>query len=282
MWTSRQENRGCLIVRFLCVAFFGLIAAVPQLRAADNEDFDAYKIKFTGFWFYTQPTGTFTGTGGRGFFDFQKDVAFNSYSTFSGGVDWRITRKNHLTFFVTPFDRTKSFVAGRTISFQGQTFDTGVAVSANLKANGYAPGYMYDIIRRKRGHLSVKVQLDIFDVLGSLDAAAQVVNGVPVLAHRAEGTITAPLPVLGPDVRFYLTKNSNRLFVTGQVLGMYFFGYGNFISTFDTVGFTATKHLAIRAGYQLGSRLNINNNAATRIGISLTQKGPVVGIEVPF
>ena len=63
---------------------------------------------------------------------------------------------------------------------------------------------------------------------------------------------------------------------------MYFFGYGNFISTFDTVGFTAAKHLAIRAGYQLGSRLNVNNNASTRIGISLTQKGPVVGIEILF
>lgn len=193
-----------------------------------------------------------------------------------------IYRKNHLTFEVTPFDRTKSFVAVRNISFQGQSFIVGTSISANLKANGYAPGYMYDIIRRKRGHLAIKAQFNIFDVLGSLDAGAQVVNGTPVLAHRAQGTIRAPIPVFGPDVRFYLTKNSNRLFVTGNILGMYFFGYGNFISTFDTVGLSATKHLKIRAGYQLGSRLNVNNNAATRIGISLTQKGPVVGIEVPF
>jgi hypothetical protein len=260
--------------------------AVSQLHAADppaaQEDFDAYKIKFTGFWFYTQPTGTFTGTGGKGFFDFQKDVSFNSYSTVTAGVDWKFTRKNHLTFEVTPFDRTKSFVAVRNISFQGQTFIVGTSISANLKANGYAPGYMYDIIRRKRGHLAIKAQFNIFDVLGSLDAGAQVVNGTPVLAHRAQGTIRAPIPVFGPDVRFYLTKNSDRLFVTGNILGMYFFGYGNFISTFDTVGLSATKHLKIRAGYQLGSRLNVNNNAATRIGISLTQKGPVVGIEVPF
>jgi hypothetical protein len=141
---------------------------------------------------------------------------------------------------------------------------------------------MYDIIRKKRGHLAIKAQVDIFDVLGSLNAEAQVVNGVPVLAHRAKGTIRAPLPIFGPDVRFYLTKNSNRLFVTGNVLGMYFFGYGNFISTVDTVGFSATKHLNIKPGYKLGSRLNVNNNASTRIGISLTQKWPVVGIEVPF
>jgi hypothetical protein len=282
MSTSNKNYQRSLISSLLCMVFFGLIAAVPQLRAADNDDFDAYKIKFEAFWFYTQPTGTFTGTGGNGFFDFQKDVSFNSYSTFTGRVDWKFTRKNHLFFAVTPFDRTKSFVAARTITFQGQTFNAGVAISADLQVNGYAPGYQYDIIRRKRGHLGIQAQLNLFDVQGSLSAAAQVTNGVPVLAHRAQGSIRAPIPVFGPNVRYYLTKNSNRLFVDGNVLGMYFFGYGNFISTIDTIGFTAAKHVAIRAGYQLGSRLNVNNNAATRIGISLTQKGPVVGIEVPF
>ena len=67
-----------LRVSLVCLVFFGLVAAVPQLRAADPpadpEDFDAYKIKFDAFWFYTQPTGSFTGTGGNGNFNFQKDV----------------------------------------------------------------------------------------------------------------------------------------------------------------------------------------------------------------
>ena len=279
---SNKTHLGPLKKPLLLVVFFAVIALVPQLRAADNDDFDTYKIKFNAFWFYTQPTGTFTGTGGNGTFDFQKDVSFQSYSTFSGGVDWKLTRKNHLLFTVTPFDRTKSFVASRTITFQGQTFDTGLSADANLQVNAYAPGYQYDIIRRKRGHLGIRVQLDLFDVQGSLDASAQVSNGLPVVAHRAQGNLRAPLPVAGPDVRFYLTKNSNRLFVTGNVFGMYFFGYGNFISTFDTIGVSATKHLNIRAGYQLGTRLNVNNNASTRVGLNLTQKGPVVGIEVPF
>lgn len=286
MSIPNRKNRRLLNPGLLCLIFLGFIAAVPQVRAADPpadpEDFDAFKIKVEGFWFYTYPTGTFTGTGGRGFFDFQKDVGFNTYSTFTLGVDWRITRKNHLLFEVTPFDRTKSFVSSRTITFQGQTYTLGTAINADLHVNGYAPGYQYDIIRRKRGHLGIRAQLNFFDVAGSLSAAAQVVNGSTVAARRAEGDLNAPLPVFGPDVRFYLTKNSNRLFVTGNIFGMYFFGYGNFLSTLDTVGISAAKHLNIRAGYQLGQRLNVNNNAATRIGISLTQKGPVVGIEIPF
>ena len=139
MWKSNRENRRSLGIRFLCLMLFGAIAVVPLRAAGNDEDFDAYKIKFDAFWFYTQPTGSFTGTGGNGTFNFQRDVSFQSYSTFSGGVDWKFTRKNHLLFTVTPFDRTKSFVANRTITFQGQTFNAGLSANANLQVNGYAP-----------------------------------------------------------------------------------------------------------------------------------------------
>jgi hypothetical protein len=281
MLTSTRGSQRCLTVRLLCLALFGVIAGVPQLRAADNEDFDAYKIRVDAFWFNAKPSGTFRGTRGDGSFDLQKDVHFNSYSTFSGMVDWKFTRKNHFLFGVTPFDRTKQFVANRTITFQGQTYVVGLVTSAQLKVNGYAFGYQYDIIRRKRGHLGLRAQFDLFDVQGTLTAAAQVVNGVPHLSQRAQGSLRAPIPVLGPDVRFYLLPNSSRLYITGNVLGMYFFGYGNFVSTFDTLGLTVNRHLGIRAGYQLGTRFVVNNKA-DRIGLDLTQKGPTVGLEFSF
>jgi hypothetical protein len=271
-----------LTVSLLCLVFFGLIAAVPQLRAADNaDDYDSYKLRLDAFWFYAQPTGTFSGTRANGSFDLQADVAFQSYSTFTGRVDWKFTRKNHLFFSATPFNHSKSFMATRTVMFQGQTFDVGVAASAELKVNAYAPGYQYDVIRRKRGHLGIQAQLDIFDVQGTLSATAQVVNGAPHASQRAQGSLRAPLPVAGPDVRFYVLPNSSRLYVTGNLLGMYFFGYGNFLSTIDTVGLTVNKHIGVRAGYQLGTRLNVNSKT-DRIGLNLTQKGPVVGAEFSF
>lgn len=271
-----------LTVSLLCLVFFGLIAAVPQLRAADNaDDYDSYKLRLDAFWFYAQPTGTFSGTRANGSFDLQADVAFQSYSTFTGRVDWKFTRKNHLFFSATPFNHSKSFMATRTVMFQGQTFDVGVTASAELKVNAYAPGYQYDVIRRKRGHLGIQAQLDIFDVQGTLSATAQVVNGAPHASQRAQGSLRAPLPVAGPDVRFYVLPNSSRLYVTGNLLGMYFFGYGNFLSTIDTVGLTVNKHIGVRAGYQLGTRLNVNSKT-DRIGLNLTQKGPVVGAEFSF
>jgi hypothetical protein len=60
-------------------------------------------------------------------------------------------------------------------------------------------------------------------------------------------------------------------------------GYGNFVSTADTVGWTLTKHLSINAGYQLGSRLVVTNNASSdRIGLRLTQKGALAGVKFSF
>jgi len=41
--------------------------------------------------------------------------------------------------------------------------------------------------------------------------------------------------------------------------------------------------LSVNAGYQLGSRLNVNvDSKKDRLGLSLTQKGPIVGVEVSF
>jgi hypothetical protein len=170
----------------------------------------------------------------------------------------------------------------RTVVFQGQTFDAGLASHAQLKANLYAPGYQYDIIRRKRGHLGVGIQIDLFDSFASIAAAAQVTgDGVHHDPVSAKGSLLAPIPVAGPQFRYYLT-NSPRVFVEGGFYGMYLFGYGNFLSTSDTLGITLSKHFSVNAGYQLGSRLTVNSKSNDRIGLRLTQKGAIVGVETSF
>ncbi len=267
------------------IAGLALLIAVtaPGLRAADNDtDFDSYKVRISGFWFYSNPSGNFQGSTESGVIDLQKDLSFASYSTFTGKIDWKFTRKNHLYLVGSSFDQSRTVTLNRVIVFQGQTFDVGLATRANLSAPMIAPGYQYDIIRRKRGHLGIGFQIDLFDAHASLNAAAQVTSdGVQHAAVSAKGSLLAPIPIAGPQFRFYLT-NSPRLFVEGGLYGMYLFGYGNFVSTADDLGLTLTKHLSVNAGYQLGSRLVVNNKNADRIGIHLTQQGPIVGLEASF
>ena len=147
----------------------------------------------------------------------------------------------------------------------------------------YTVGYQYDIIRRRRGHLGLGFQINLFDEHASIQAAAQVTgDGVHHAAVSASASLLAPIPVAGPEFRLYLT-NSPRVFVEANVYGMYFFGYGNFVSSVGGLGFTVNRHLALNAGYQLGSRLVVNNSSsANRIGLEMSQKGAIAGMEFSF
>jgi hypothetical protein len=266
------------LVRLLLFAAAAL--AFVRTVPARAQDFDAYKVRLSGFWAYSTPSGSLQGSSDSGTINLQQDLGFNSYSTFVGKIDWKFTRKNHLYFAATPFNSSRQTVLDRTIDFQGQTFVGGATIQSSLKSNLYAPGYQYDIIRRKRGHLGIGVQVDLFDASAKISVTPQTVNGGQ--SETASASLLAPIPVGGPEFRLYLT-NSPRLFVEGNVYGMYFGGYGNFISTVDTVGWTLTKHLSANAGYQLGSRLVVTNNSSSdRIGLRLTQRGAVAGFELSF
>jgi hypothetical protein len=276
---SCRNAQASRMFRWLLILFV-LAAAVPLLHAQTDADFDEYKIRIAGYWFYSNPTGTLQDATSGNIIDLHKDFGFSSYSTFTGKVDWKFTRKNHLYLVGGSFDQSRVAALQRTIVFQGQTFNVGVVTKANLSAPLIAPGYQYDIIRRKRGNLGLALQFDIFNSSASLFAAAQVNNNNQV--QSVKKSLLVPIPVAGPAGRFYLT-NSPRLFVEGNVFGMYFFGYGNFISTADDVGVTLNKHLSLNAGYQLGSRLTVNDDVKkNRLGLQLTQKGPIVGAEVSF
>ena len=266
------------LARTVLIALF---STASLLHAQDSKDFDAYKLRIDTGWYYSKPTGNLHGSADSGSVDLQKDLGFNSYSTFSGRVDWKFTRKNHLYLAIIPLNTSRQTVLNRTFTFQGQTFNAGLTANSSLNTLAVAPGYQYDFIRRKRGHLGLGLQMDFFDTTAKINVAAQTIgDGIHHDAMSASGSLLAPIPVAGPDFRFYLT-DSPRVFVDGNVLGMYLFGYGNFVSTVGRVGVTVSKHFTVVAGYQLGSHLVVNNTH-DRIGFRLVQKGAIVGLQTSF
>jgi hypothetical protein len=260
-----------------------VIAVVPKLSAQSTTEFDSYRIRFEGDWVYSTPSGSLEGSSDLHSIDLEKDLHFNTYSTFFGKLDWKFTHKNHIFVFGSRLNSTQQTVLTRTITFQGQTFVAGLTTKSSLDSPAYGFGYQYDIIRRKRGHLGLGVQINVFDSTASISAAAQITgDGVHHAAVSASASHLAPIPVAGPQFRWYVT-DSPRVYVEGQVYGMYLFGYGNYASAWGHVGFTITKHLNAKAGYQLGSRLVVNRDTNTnRIGLNLTEKGPTVGLEFHF
>ncbi len=276
-----SDSRSRLVRLLLGLAVVVSFSAVFAGRAAAQEEFDEYKLRLSTFWFYSSPTGTIQGHADQVPVDFQQDLGFNSYSTFSGLLDWKFTHKNHFYIAATPFFTDKTTTLTRTITFQGQTFEVGAVVHSQLHAWFAAPGYQYDIIRRKRGHLGIAAQVDLFNTTAKISGTGQVSGGGSTSASTsASGSLLAPIPVAGPQFRLYLT-DSPRVFVDGNLFGMYLFGYGSFISTADTIGLTINKHVSLNAGYQLASHLTVNG-AQDRLGLQLSQKGAIVGAQFSF
>jgi len=271
------------IIAMAFVGTVGMLASGPKVCAQGDDEFDSYKLKIDGYWVYSKPSGTLQGSADSDKVDLQKDLGFSAYSTFAGRLDWKFTHKNHLYFVGAAFNSSRQTVLSRTITFQGQTFQVGAIVQSDLDSPMYGVGYQYDIIRRRRGHLGLAAQVNLFDAHASIRAAAQVTGGgIHQAAAAASASLLAPIPVAGPEARFYLT-NSPRLYVEGNVYGMYFFGYGNFVSSAGSIGYSVNKHLSLNGGYQLGSRLVVNNDSSSnRIGLRLSQRGPMAGVEVTF
>jgi len=265
----------------IVIAAFVLLGFPAALGAQQHEDFDQYQLQLSASWFYSNPSGSIQGKSDTVPVDFGKDLGFSSYSTFITKVDWKFTRKNHFYVAFSSFNNSHQAALRRTIVFQGNTFVVGSVTQSKINSFLVAPGYQYDFIRRKRGHLGLGVQLDLFNTSARISAAAQVVGGVQHAAVSASGSLLAPIPVVGPQYRLYLT-NSPRLFIEGSFYGMYLFGYGDFISTADEIGYSVNEHFSVNAGYELGSRLTVNNNQSNRIGLRMTQQGAIAGLAFSF
>lgn len=87
-----------------------------------------------GLWFYSNPSGNFQDSSENDVIDIQKDLSFNSYSTFSGKEDWKFTLKNHVTLAGSAFDQSGRSLSTEPLFNQGQTFDAGLVTHAQLSA----------------------------------------------------------------------------------------------------------------------------------------------------
>jgi hypothetical protein len=253
------------------------IFASSGFAQESNSDPEGYKIKFYGQFWYADPSASIAGSSTEVPISFDKTIGFESYSTFNAGLDWHFKRKHHFLFSISPNQTSRTEVLQQTITFRDQTFYAGSSVTGELRNYSFAPGYRYDIIHRPRGHVGIIVQINLLDIKASITGT--VLQPGQATVATASGTLFAPLPVGGPDFRYYFAKN--RLYVDANLKGMYFFGYGNFVSTAGKVGFSLGHHIDLVGGYELGSHLAIHGTSS-RLDIRQTQRGPIAGMEFHF
>jgi hypothetical protein len=267
-----------LLRGIVAIAIFGTFASSNLFGQDRTSDPESYKLKIAGQFWYATPIATVAGSSTQAPISFDKALGFSTYSTFTSGLDWHFKRKHHLLFILSPNQTTRTAVLNQTITFKNATFQAGSSVTGTLRTYSFAPGYRYDFIHRPRGHLGIVAQINLLDIKATLIGVA-IQSSTQTSTSTASGSVFAPLPVFGPEGRAYFARN--RLYIDANLKGMYFFGYGNFISTTGTVGVTLTPHIDFIGGYQMGSRLAVNGST-NRLGVRLTQRGPTVGLAFTF
>jgi len=267
---------------FLLVAF----GILPMLHAADKKpqtDGDPYKFKVQGDYWHDSPSITIKGndTVGERPIDFDEQFGFDALGTYDFNVDWHFTHKQHFFLSGTQFSQSKTKTITEDITFRGVTYKAGTSVSSEVKNQVWAPGYQYDIMRNSRGHLGIPVQINLMNISAKLDGQGIIIDpntGDSVSGqYSREGSIFAVLPVAGPEFKYLFIKDSDKYFVDGFVKGMYFFGYGNYVSARGDFGVNPWKGLEATVGYQMGSRLAIHGTES-RLDVRFTQQGLVAGL----
>src|SRR5271154_276552 len=261
--------------KILLIALLSL-GTLPAVRAQDAGDLDNYKFRVEGNWWLAHPSGYFGANGSNNYVNFNKDFGYGDFSTFTGKIDYHYRHKHHLLLNVTPIYESKTATINRTIMFQGETYDIGAGVHSSLRTWNVAPGYQYDIIRTDHGFLGLEVDVNLVDTRAALSLAVNA-GGVSGSSSRSNSAF-APLPAVGPVFRWYPLHDSNRLSIDGSFRGMPFFGYGNFLQAQGGLNIGLTKHLMLRGGYNLGSRLSIHGTS-DQIAVKLTHTGPTAGLE---
>lgn len=283
MKTSNLHPSATLKLFLLLLVAFGILPTVHAADKATQTDGDPYKFKIAGDYWRDSPSITIKGntSAGEQPIDFDKQFGFDSLATYDFIADWHFTHKQHLFIAGTQFSQSKSRAITEDITFRGVTYKAGAVVSSEIKNQIWAPGYEYDIMRNERGHLGIPVQINLMNVSAKLNGQGVIINpdtGESVSGQYAtKGSVFAPLPVAGPEFKYLFIKNSDKYFVDGFLKGMYFFGYGNFISTRGEFGVNPWKGLEATVGYQMGSRLAVHGTSS-RLDIRFTQQGLVAGL----
>jgi hypothetical protein len=273
LWTNRAVWRETAKIAVLvCLLVCGLRPAF-----ADGDEVDPDRLHVRANWWFSLPSGYFKSSANEGGdqIDLHRDLGFGSYSTFSGNVDWRFARKHHLLLLVSPVNSSRRTTLSRTIDWQGNTYDAGVTVDTDVHSFLFAPGYEWDFIKRSQWALGVIAQFNILDTSATITGTATV-NG-QTATRTSKGSVIAPIPAVGPRVKFFPIEGSRKFDVDAGLQGMYLFGYGDFWAGRASADWAFSRHWYVSGGYQLGTRLSVHGSD-NQIGIRLTQKGPVAGV----
>ena len=205
-----QSIRSCVLAT--CVLTLVAASAHAQFRpAATSSPAETYHVELgAGFWIPTADMQITDGPGGSTI-DLKNDLGLTDrkFAEFQLIVKPALKHKIRVQFI--PISYTQTGTPRSAVTFNGQTYPAGTAVTSTLDWKAWRFGYEYDFVSNYRGFAGTIVDLKYTDVSAALTAAGRA----------GSASAKAPIPALGGIARIYLYQN---LSVTGELTGFTFPG----------------------------------------------------------
>jgi len=270
----------------LAAAIFLIAVATPAAAqygarryTSNRATGETYNVEASGLFWNPTPdivissagSGNLAGIPGSNI-NFQTDLGIEKKKLNQLKVVLRPGTKHKFRFEYTPIEYTSTAVLKTRIVFNGQAYNIGVPVEAELDWKAYRFGYEYDFAYFDRGFVGVLVDLKYTDVNASLKS--RLVGSE--FAHAR-----APIPAIGVVGRGYVVPNVS---ITGEFSMFKFPGsivkdYEGTYYDFDLYG---TVNFNDHIGAQLGFRsLDVGYTVKQDVG-DLTLKGPYFGVVARF
>jgi hypothetical protein len=244
-------------------------AEPPALETAFGEN---YHVEFAaGLWAtmpstvqYSDTENSLAGTD----IDFKQQLGLHNQQFAEFHLVVQPIPKHKLRAEYIPLNYQQAATLKTNLTFNGQSYLAGQAVSSTLRWNAWRAAYEYDVLTSDRGFVGGTIGVDVVDVSGTLG------NGV----QSGTAGVQIPMPALGAIGRYY---PSPRFSVTGEFTGFYLpggststHGHGIKVDGYATVH--VSKYVGIQGGYRVFDVNYAFKTSSPNTGL-LTIAGPYVG-----
>jgi hypothetical protein len=193
----------------VCALLFIGAPAFAQYRprpAASTSPAENYHVELSaGFWNPSADMQIIDGLAGSTI-DLKKDLGLADKKLPEYQVVIKPALKHKIRVQFIPISFTQTGTPTRDLTFSGQTYSAGSAITSTLEWKAWRFGYEYDMVSTARGFLGVIVDLKYTDVGATLNASGRT----------GTASAKAPIPALGGIGRVYLASNlSTTIELTG-------------------------------------------------------------------
>jgi hypothetical protein len=220
---------------FIIAGFLTSPTAMAQFAPAET-----FYYEVAGSWLGLTPAGNVQTNSNR--VDFRSDLGIDGTQSQVGF--WFLAKpweRNGLFVEFIPYRFDGELTISRSFRFGGVTYPTNQPVTAKATMNYVSLGYHRDIVNRLHTHASLLAGVTYFAVRSHASSPA---------VGTAEVDRDLAFPLIGLSTIYSPTLASKFIFL-GDLRGMTFGAYGNYLDVAGALGWNLSPHVALEGGYRV-------------------------------